>query len=100
LPASPTVGGAILLFARVKGQVPLRNLPFFENSRIFATQYSPPVPEELKASLSWVVQIKKALRGRPSGTTTKKSTMVRFDSDVLDAFKWQLGRGRTLHAIP
>jgi uncharacterized protein (DUF4415 family) len=31
--------------------------------------------------------IKKALRGRPPGTATKKSTTVRFDNDVLDAFK-------------
>jgi len=31
--------------------------------------------------------ISKALRGRPAGTATKSSTTVRFDNDVLDAFK-------------
>ena len=35
---------------------------------------------------------KKALRGRPSGSGVKKSTTVRFDNDVLDAFK-RTGRG-------
>lgn len=35
---------------------------------------------------------KKALRGRPAGTGTKKSTTVRFDNDILDAFK-ATGRG-------
>ncbi len=35
---------------------------------------------------------KKALRGRPAGTGTKKSTTVRFDNDILAAFK-NTGRG-------
>ena len=30
---------------------------------------------------------KKALRGRPKGGGVKRSTTVRFDADVLDAFK-------------
>ena len=38
------------------------------------------------------VAIKKALRGRPAGTGTKKSTTVRFDNDILAAFK-ATGRG-------
>lgn len=35
---------------------------------------------------------KKTLRGRPAGLSTKKSTTVRFDNDILDAFK-ATGRG-------
>lgn len=31
--------------------------------------------------------IKKATRGRPPGTGQKKSITVRFDNDILDAFK-------------
>ncbi len=36
--------------------------------------------------------IKKALRGRPAGTATKTSTTIRFDDDILAAFK-NSGRG-------
>lgn len=36
--------------------------------------------------------LKKAMRGRPAGTSTKKSTTVRLDNDILDAFK-NTGRG-------
>jgi uncharacterized protein (DUF4415 family) len=36
--------------------------------------------------------IKKAMRGRPSGTGQKTSTTVRFDNDILDAFK-STGKG-------
>jgi uncharacterized protein (DUF4415 family) len=36
--------------------------------------------------------IKKAIRGRPPGTGQKKSTTVRFDNDILDAFK-STGKG-------
>ena len=36
--------------------------------------------------------IKKALRGRPPGTGQKKSTTVRFDNDILAAFK-STGKG-------
>lgn len=42
--------------------------------------------EEFKATA------KAALRGRPPGSGAKKSTTVRFDLDVLDAFK-TTGRG-------
>jgi len=35
---------------------------------------------------------KKALRGRPAGTATKSSTTVRFDKDVLEAFR-AMGKG-------
>lgn len=38
------------------------------------------------------VAIKKALRGRPTGTGTKKPTTVRLDNDILAAFK-ATGRG-------
>lgn len=37
-------------------------------------------------------EIKKLLRGRPPGSGTKQSTTVRFDTDVLAAFK-ATGRG-------
>ena len=36
--------------------------------------------------------IKKATRGRPPGTGQKASTTVRFDNDILDAFK-STGKG-------
>lgn len=36
--------------------------------------------------------IKKVKRGRPQGTGQKKSTTVRFDNDILDAFK-STGKG-------
>jgi uncharacterized protein (DUF4415 family) len=36
--------------------------------------------------------IQKALRGRPPGTGQKKSTTVRFDNDILNAFK-STGKG-------
>jgi len=36
--------------------------------------------------------IKKALRGRPSGSGTKSSTTLRLDNDVLASFK-STGRG-------
>lgn len=36
--------------------------------------------------------IKNAKRGRPPGTGQKKSTTVRFDNDILDAFK-STGKG-------
>ncbi|MDR0476387.1 MAG: BrnA antitoxin family protein [Desulfobulbaceae bacterium] len=42
--------------------------------------------EEFKASA------KKALRGRPKGSGVKRSTTVRFDDDVLAAFK-SMGKG-------
>jgi uncharacterized protein (DUF4415 family) len=46
--------------------------------------------------------IKKAMRGRPPGTGRKKSTTVRFDNDILDAFKstgkgWQSRMNAALH---
>jgi uncharacterized protein (DUF4415 family) len=36
--------------------------------------------------------LKKAVRGRPLGSGQKKSTTIRFDNDILDAFK-STGKG-------
>lgn len=49
------------------------------------------IGEKVVSKTEFEKAAKKALRGRPPGSGVKKSTTVRFDHDVLDAFK---GTGR------
>jgi uncharacterized protein (DUF4415 family) len=53
---------------------------FFENA-------TPSIGDKVVSKEKFRNAAKKALRGRPAGTGTKKSTTVRFDIDILDAFK-------------
>ena len=50
------------------------------------------IGEKVVSKAEFCKAAKKALRGRPAGTATKKSTTIRFDNDILDAFK-NTGRG-------
>ena len=58
----------------------------------FFTTATPMVGDKVVSREEFKKAFKKALRGRPAGTSTKKSTTVRFDNDILAAFK-NTGRG-------
>lgn len=53
---------------------------FFSTARRF-------IGEKEGAEAEFKVAVQQALRGRPAGTSTKTSTTIRFDNDVLAAFK-------------
>jgi uncharacterized protein (DUF4415 family) len=58
----------------------------------FFTKATPKVGNKIVSRENFRNAAEKAMRGRPPGTATKKSTTVRFDIDVLDAFK-STGKG-------
>jgi len=57
---------------------------FFANAKRFIGEREVSIEE-------FRIAAKKALRGRPAGNGKKQSTTIRFDTDVLTAFK---GTGR------
>ena len=58
----------------------------------FFTNATLRIDEKVVSKEEFRITAKKALRGRPTGTSNKKSTTVRFDNDILAAFK-NTGRG-------
>ena len=53
----------------------------------FFTKAKMQIGDKLVSKEEFRKAAKKALRGRPAGTATKSPTTVRFDNDVLEAFK-------------
>jgi len=58
----------------------------------FFEKATPRIGDKVVSKDEFRKEAKKAMRGRPPGTGQKKSTTVRFDNDVLDAFR-STGKG-------
>jgi uncharacterized protein (DUF4415 family) len=58
----------------------------------FFAKATPMISDKVVSREEFKAAAKEAMRGRPAGTGTKSSTTVRFDNDILTAFK-STGKG-------